>query len=64
MPEMSKGIYNYARIVKSGLDKGKQCYQIRHDGKTLKKSIHIHKLYKWFAENYPNEYLYLEVNQT
>ena len=34
------------------------------DNETLKKSIHIHKLYKWFAENYPNEYLYLEVNQT
>lgn len=51
---------NYARITKSGHDKGKQVYRIRYKGKNLKSSVYIHKLYKWFAENYPDEYLYFE----
>ncbi len=52
---------NYARIIKKGFDKNKQRYAIRYNGKNLKHSVHIHKLYKWFAKNYPNEYLYLEI---
>jgi len=55
---------NYARIRKSGFYKDKQQYCIIYNGKLIKRSLYIHKLYKWFAKNYPNKYLYLEVNQT
>lgn len=61
--KMSKSnMKDYARIIKEGFDnKGKQKYKIRYEAKKLKQSIHIHKLYKWFGKNYPNQYLYLEV---
>lgn len=52
---------NYARIVKKGIHYNKQAYGIRYEGKWLKGSFYIHKLYKWFGKNYPNQYLYLEV---
>ena len=52
---------NYARIIKYGFDKGKQVYMVKYNGKVLKQSIHLHKLYKWWGENYPNELLYLEI---
>lgn len=51
---------NYARIIKWGFNKNKQNYSIRYNGKYLKSSVYVHKLYKWFAENFPNEYLYFE----
>ena len=53
---------DYARITKAGSDKGKQVYRIRYKGKNLKNSVYVHKLYKWFAENYPGEYLYFDVH--
>ena len=62
--EKHYGWKNYARIIKRGFSNNKQMYSIMYRGKDIKYSIHIYKLYKWFAENYPNEYLYLEVNQT
>ena len=52
---------DYHRIIKEGFDNGKQRYSIRYEGKVLKKSVYIHKLYKWFGKNYPNQYLYFEV---
>ena len=51
---------NYARIIKKGFKNNKQIYSIKYEGKYLKYSFYIHKLYKWFAKNYPNEYLYFE----
>lgn len=53
---------DYARIIKKGFNSsGKQRYIIKYNGKQLKQSNYIHKLYKWFGKNYPNQYLYLEV---
>lgn len=52
---------NYPRITKKGFIGGKQQYAIRYKGKTLKVSVYLHKLYKWWGENYPNELLYLEI---
>ena len=52
----------YARILRNGYDKnGKQKYCIRKECKTIKGSVYLHKLYKWWGENYPNELLYLEI---
>lgn len=52
---------DYARVTKLGFNRGKQQYGIKYNSKYLKKSIHLHKLYKWWGENYPNELLYLEI---
>lgn len=49
-----KGIYGYDK-------NGKQKYCIRKECKTIKGSVYLHKLYKWWGENYPNELLYLEI---
>jgi hypothetical protein len=52
---------NYPRIIKWGFDKNKQVYAIRYEGKYLKQSIYLHKLYKWWGNNHPDEFLYLEI---
>lgn len=53
---------NYARIHKNGFNnQGKRIYCIKYNGKIIKTSFHIHKLYKWWGTNYPNELLYLEI---
>lgn len=52
---------DYARIIKYGKSGGKQRYAIQYNGKDIKRSLYIHKLYKWFSKNYKNEYLYCEV---
>ena len=51
---------NYARIVKSGFERGKQNYCINFNGDKLKRSIYIDKLVKWFNETYPNEELVID----
>ena len=56
-----KNMKHYFRIVKGGFAYGKQRYMIRWENKTIRKSYYIHKLYKWFSEKYPDQYLYLEV---
>jgi group I intron endonuclease len=48
---------NYARIVKTGFNRGKQQYAIRFNGKNIKFSINIDSLKEWFNSNYPNEEL-------
>lgn len=53
---------NYARITKKSSKNNKPNYVIRYKGKIIKSSFYIHKLYKWWGTNYPDEYLYLEVN--
>ena len=52
----------YAYVRKRGKDfkTGKKRYTIRRFGKDIKSSIYVPVLYRWFAENYPNEYLYFE----
>lgn len=54
----------YVYIRKRGLDikTKKQRYTIRRFGKDIKHSYYLPQLYQWFSKNYPNEYLYLEVN--
>lgn len=52
---------NYARIIKKGFNGNKQRYAIVYESEQIKTSHYIHKLYKWFGKNYPNQYLYLEV---
>lgn len=48
----------YARIIRNGFSsQGKQIYSIKFNGKILKNSIHVHKLYKWFGKQYPNEFI-------
>ena len=51
----------YYRIVKEGFVEGKQRYAIKYKTKRIKKSFYVSKLYKWFSNNFPNHYLYLEV---
>lgn len=53
----------YAYIRRRGPDSknGKQKYTIRRCGKDIKSSYYIPRLYKWFSENYLDEYLYLEI---
>ena len=55
---------NYARIVKSGFTKqNKQRYQIKFNGKGIKKSTSIDKLKQWFNSNYPDEELIIDEHQ-
>lgn len=51
---------DYPRIIKYGKNKGKQRYAIQYNGQTLKISLYIHKLYKWFSQNFKNKYLYCD----
>ena len=53
---------DYARVLKMK-DKTKQGYSyfIQFYGKKLKQSVCLHKLYKWWGMNYPNELLFLEI---
>lgn len=55
--KMSKSsIKKYATIIKDGkTSNNKQRYAIRYQGKTIKHSISIDKLLKWFLQNYPLE---------
>lgn len=55
----------YAYIRRRGKEHktGKERYTIRRCGKDIKNSYYIHLLYKWFAQTYPNEYLYLEIKK-
>ena len=55
----------YAYIRKRGKEfkTGKKRYTIRRYGKDIKSSVYLPVLYKWFSINYPNEYLYLEINK-
>ncbi len=52
---------NYPRVKKNGFRNNKQIYAITHKGKVIKTSIFLHKLYKWWGENHPIEFLYLEI---
>jgi hypothetical protein len=52
---------NYPRIIKQGFKHGKQLYAIRYEGKILKKSVYLHRLYKFWGENHSDEFLYLEI---
>lgn len=53
----------YAYVRRRGIEakSGKQRYSIRRCGKDIKNSYYIPFLYKWFAEHFPDEYLYLEI---
>lgn len=53
---------NYARIVKSRFNRGKQTYNLKYNGKVLKNSTYMHKLINWFNENYPTEPLHIQLN--
>jgi hypothetical protein len=64
--EANKGMYggennprwkNYARIIRSGKQNGKQVYAIKFNGKNIKYSYNKEKLMKWFKKEYPNEKL-------
>ena len=49
---------NYARITKAGENSvGNDIFQIKRDGKRIKRSVDIGFLINWFTENYPNELL-------
>jgi hypothetical protein len=52
---------NYPRIVKAGFHNNKQRYAIRYEGKYIKYSMYIHKLYKWWGETHSDKFLYLEI---
>lgn len=54
----------YAYIRKRGKEHktGKKRYTIRRCGKDIKSSIYLPSLYRWFSINYPDEYLYLKIN--
>lgn len=51
---------DYARIIKNGFQNNKQMYQIRFNGKRIKRSQNIHKLINWWNENYLREPLHIE----
>lgn len=53
---------NYARIIKAGRSGNKQVYAIKENGKHIKTSFYLHKLLKWFTENYPKKILQIKVN--
>lgn len=53
---------NYARIVKDGFNRGKKQYQLKFNGKILKRSIDLHFLIKWFNNNHPTEPLHIQLN--
>lgn len=59
--ENCPGWKNYPRITKKGFCNNKQKYAIRYEGKILKQSVYLHKLYKWWGKNHPDEFLYLEI---
>lgn len=50
---------NYARIIKAGIQHGRQKYSIIRDGKKLKESYFPSKLIEFFKSKYPNEILVL-----
>lgn len=52
---------DYPRIIKQGFINSKQRYAIKYEGKNIKYSFYLHKLYKWWGENHPDEFLYLEI---
>ena len=62
--ELAPSWKDYARVLKSRSNTVKNGYRyyIKYGGKRIKSSVHPHELYKWFAINYPCNYLYWEVN--